>query len=229
MRQRVMIAMALACRPAAAHRRRADHRARRDHPGADPGADPLSCSSESGMAVVLITHDLGVVAEMARARGRHVPRAASSKPTTSTAFSGTRRHPYTARAAEGRAAPGRHARPQNPATLPVLDMERELKRGPGDGAPAEKEIDTADYGTTAGPGSPQPDDPLRVEKTFFGRPTHLVYAVENVSFRLYPGETLGIVGESGCGKTTTGYSALSASSRPQGEVLFDGQDIMAVS
>ena len=63
MRQRVMIAMALACEPAAADRRRADHRARRHH----PGADPRRCSgpaARDGMALLLITHDLGVVARI---------------------------------------------------------------------------------------------------------------------------------------------------------------------
>ena len=51
MRQRAMIAMALACDPDAADRRRADHRARRHHPGADPRPDRAICSSELGTAL----------------------------------------------------------------------------------------------------------------------------------------------------------------------------------
>ena len=63
MRQRVMIAMAIAGKPDAADRRRADDRARRDDPGADPRA-AARLQREHGMAMLLITHDLGVVAEL---------------------------------------------------------------------------------------------------------------------------------------------------------------------
>ena len=66
MRQRAMIAMALACNPEAADRRRADHRARRDHPGPDPGPDQRVSSRSSGHAVMMITHDLGVIAGSAQ-------------------------------------------------------------------------------------------------------------------------------------------------------------------
>ena len=65
MRQRVMIAMALACSPQAADRRRADHRARRDHPGADPRRAASAARTETSSAIILVTHDLGVVADIA--------------------------------------------------------------------------------------------------------------------------------------------------------------------
>ena len=52
-------------RPAAADRRRADDGARRHHPGADPAPARGACSEEFGMAMIMITHDLGVVAEVA--------------------------------------------------------------------------------------------------------------------------------------------------------------------
>ena len=65
MNQRVMIAMAISCNPEAADRRRADHRARRHHPEADPRAADRSAARSAAWALVLITHDMGVVAETA--------------------------------------------------------------------------------------------------------------------------------------------------------------------
>ena len=65
MRQRAMIAMALALEPERADRRRADHGARRDDPGADPRPAAQDLNRERGLATILITHDLGVVAEVA--------------------------------------------------------------------------------------------------------------------------------------------------------------------
>ena len=52
-----------------------------------------------------------------------------------------------------------------------------------------------------------------------------VHAVCDVSFDLYPGETLGLVGESGCGKSTTGRAVLNLQPATSGQVLFQGQDL----
>ena len=56
-----------------------------------------------------------------------------------------------------------------------------------------------------------------------------VYAVDGVSFSIREGETLGLVGESGCGKSTTGRVILRLLAATAGEVLFDGRDVMAAS
>lgn len=67
------------------------------------------------------------------------------------------------------------------------------------------------------------------ERNFLGKPTDVVKAVDNVSFNIYPGETLGLVGESGCGKTTLGRTLLRLVESTSGSVLFDGKDIMKMN
>jgi peptide/nickel transport system ATP-binding protein len=56
-----------------------------------------------------------------------------------------------------------------------------------------------------------------------------VHAVSDLSFDVYPGETLGIVGESGCGKSTTGRAVLQLPKPTSGKVLFDGVDLTTLS
>ena len=70
--------------------------------------------------------------------------------------------------------------------------------------------------------------PIRTGLPFFTK-THLVKAVDGVSFDLYKGETLGLVGESGCGKSTLGRAILQLIKPTSGEVIFDGEDLVLVS
>ena len=59
----------------------------------------------------------------------------------------------------------------------------------------------------------------------FGRVKGYVKAVDGVSFSVFPGETLGVVGESGCGKTTTSKLVLTQEAPTSGSLIFKGQDV----
>ena len=64
-----------------------------------------------------------------------------------------------------------------------------------------------------------------IKKSLTGKVQQELIAVDDVSFKLYPGETLGIVGESGCGKTTLGRTILKLHPSSGGEILYDGKNI----
>ena len=68
-----------------------------------------------------------------------------------------------------------------------------------------------------------------IKKSLTGKGQQELIAVDNVSFDLYPGETLGIVGESGCGKTTLGRTILKLHPSNGGQIIYDGNDITSYS
>jgi oligopeptide/dipeptide ABC transporter ATP-binding protein len=80
---------------------------------------------------------------------------------------------------------------------------------------------------------PQPLLEIKNLKTYFYTEDGVVKAVDGVDFKVYPGEVLGLVGESGCGKSVTLLSAMRLISNPgkivAGEIVFDGQDLLKLT
>lgn len=63
------------------------------------------------------------------------------------------------------------------------------------------------------------------ETNFFGKATSYVHAVDDVSFQIKRGEAFGLVGESGCGKTTVGKMLVNLLRPTSGKIIFDGKDL----
>ena len=219
MRQRVMIAMALSCRPRVLI--------------ADEPTTALDVTiqaqiltlirllqDEMRMAVMFITHDMGVVAEVAD-RVVVMYRGGKVEENTAEAIFARPSQPYTRALLSAVPRLGSMRGEDLPRKFPLVLMD------PATGA------DTApEPPAKAPPANPAPILEVRglttrfdIGKGFFGRVTRRVHAVERVSFDLDGSETLALVGESGCGKSTAARSLLRLVDVAGGSINFEGRDI----
>jgi peptide/nickel transport system ATP-binding protein len=219
LRQRAMIAMALVARPALLI--------------ADEPTTALDVTiqaqilqlirdlqSELGMAVLLITHDLGVVANMAREVVVM----------------------YRGRVMEAGTLQDIFRDPQHPYLRALMRAVPRFDMAPGERLTPIREVQvTDDHLITAGtrPAPMLEGDLLEVRnltKRFSVRRRGLLgggkaelLAVDHVGFSVAAGECLGLVGESGCGKTTTARMILRSVTPDSGEITFQGKDVLALS
>ncbi len=215
MRQRIVIAIALACEPRLLI--------------ADEPTTALDVTiqaeilalidrlkRETGTAVMFITHDMAVVAQMADRvvvmfRGNKVEEGPVEEIFVAP------KHPYTK------------------ALLAAVPKLGEMK---GTSAPIPMRL-MGDKDTKATPIVPSEDKVLLdvknlttrfpVKGGFFRRTVANVHAVEDVSFQVKSGQTLSLVGESGCGKSSCGRSVLRLVEPHSGQILLDNQDVIAFS
>lgn len=216
--QRVMIAMALACRPRLLIA---------DEPttalDVTVQAEILqlikSLQDEEQMGVLFITHDMGVVAEIAdRTLVMFRSRGLETGPTEQIFAAPA--HTYTRALLSAVPRLGSMQGRESPATFALLDTETAV-------ATPERAMP---------PAGTKPVLEVRnlvtrfdVKTGVLGRVTSRVHAVEDVSFDLREGETLSLVGESGCGKSTTGRSVLRLVNPTSGTVRINGEDIGPLS
>ncbi|MDB5026228.1 MAG: transporter ATP-binding protein [Mucilaginibacter sp.] len=227
-KQRVMIAMALSCDPEILIA---------DEPttALDVTVQKtiiellLRLKSERHMSLIFISHDLGVVSEIADRvmvmyKGEIVEQA-----STQTIFSSPR-HPYTKGLLACRPSPDHHLK-----KLPVIaDFLDAANNAVSIEKIRERYICTDDdikerkkklYARQPILQINELSTWFPVDTRFFSKSKDTIKAVNNVSFDVYPGETLGLVGESGCGKSTLGRSILRLIEPTSGGVNFENTDL----
>ena len=230
MRQRVMIAMALSCKPQLLI--------------ADEPTTALDVTiqaqilqlirqlqEEMDMGVIFITHDMGVVAEVADRvlvmyRGDKVEEGGSDE------IFARPRHAYTRALLSAVPRLGAMQGTDEPSPFPLLRVDGAAQAAPQPGAaPAAPPVAASStVRRENGPVLKVRDltTSFDIAGGILGRVQKRVHAVEKVSFDLYPGETLSLVGDSGCGKTTTGRSLLQLVKSKGGTIEFDGKNIGAL-
>jgi peptide/nickel transport system ATP-binding protein len=230
-KQRVMIAMALSCNPELLIA---------DEPttALDVTVQKtildllLKLKTERQMAMIFISHDLGVIAEIAddvavMYKGNIVEQGAAKDLFTNP------KHPYTKGLLACRPVPERRLK-----KLPVVadflngDPDKSVAHLLKENNYTASEIAerrTALYGQKPILTVSNLRTWFPVQKGLFGKTKDYVKAVDDVSFEVYPGETLGLVGESGCGKTTLGRSINRLIEPSSGKLFFENQDLLSLN
>jgi peptide/nickel transport system ATP-binding protein len=220
-RQRVMIAMAIACQPQLLI--------------ADEPTTALDVTiqkqilellarlqQDEGMSLLFITHDLAVIGDIADRVVVMYQGEVAESGSKEQLFQSPQ-HPYTKALM---------------ACRPSLDNEYARLATISDfidDRGHEKTFDSSVLGQKVEKSAEREDRAL-IEVThlskhyptthnFWGRPTGFLKAVDDVSFKVWRGRTLGLVGESGCGKTTLGRSLIRLVEPTHGQIFFNGQDI----
>lgn len=237
-KQRVMIAMAMSCNPRILIA---------DEPttALDVTVQQtildlmLKLQREHDMGIMFITHDLGVIAELAdKVVVMYKGKIVEQGPVLDI-FSNPQ-HPYT----KGLLA----CRPPLDVRLKRLPIVSDFMKVDDQGnieeieqsvtEATEKEIQTEAERTKDHEEMYAKEPVLKIKnlktyfplkKNFFGKVTEDVKAVNDVTFDVYPGETLGLVGESGCGKTTLGRTVLRLVDPTDGEVIFKGKPLHSMT
>ncbi|CAH0341898.1 ABC transporter ATP-binding protein [Rhizobium sp. CECT 9324] len=220
MRQRVMIAMALASKPKLLI--------------ADEPTTALdvtiqgqildllkSLQDEEDMAVLFITHDMGVVAEVSD-RTIVMFRGEAVETGTTDAIFNRGTHPYTRALLSAVPKLGSMGGRERPMRFPVIDIRS--------GETLVPETEAAGVNEANRPILEVKNMTTRfdIRSGLLGRKSGAVHAVENVSFDLRPGETLALVGESGCGKSTTGRSITRLVEPTSGQISMDGYNVASL-
>ena len=221
MRQRVMIAMALVTRPKLLI--------------ADEPTTALDVTiqgqildliktlqEEEGTSVLFITHDMGVVAEVADRTVVMYHGDAVETGDTAEIFHQAK-HPYTQALLSAVPALGSMTGRARPLRFPVVDIRT------GTALPPVEAADTVAQDVPPVLDVKGLTTRFTIHSGLFGKLAGRVHAVENISFSLQPGETLSLVGESGCGKSTTGRSIMRLIEPQSGSVMVNGQDVMAMA
>jgi peptide/nickel transport system ATP-binding protein len=184
---------------------------------------------QNDMGVIFITHDLGIVGEIAdRVIVMYMGKIVEQN--TATSIFSKPQHPYTKALLACR--PALHPKGEQ---LPVVSDFMEVSES---GEITEKlQVQSTKNEVREDQKKMKPKDILlKVEnlkvyyptkRSFLGKTLSYTKAVDDVSFELYKGETLGLVGESGCGKTTLGRAILRLVEPTSGKIFYKNEDLLA--